>query len=79
MIFLTGQSSYCKVHLKRLGASRKHTVLPAGKLIHLGRLTGTIPYLVITQNLYIYVCICIYVCVCIIYLLDETTQIWQDD
>ena len=65
MILLTGQSSYCKVHLKRLGAPRKHIVLPADKLIHLGRLTGTIPYLVITQNLYIYIYIYVYMCVCI--------------
>ena len=32
----------------------------ADMLIHLGRLTGTTFYLVITQNLYVCVCVCVY-------------------
>lgn len=74
MTFLTGQSSYHTVYLQRQVTPKKHLTSPcfADKAIYLDRLTGTIPYLIITQNSPL------------IYLgpncssLRCTIQIWQD-
>lgn len=72
IIFLIGQSSYYKVYLKRLGALKIHLTCSADKPIHLASLTGTILYLVITQNSPL-VCICPNC-----WPPKYTTQIWQD-